>query len=243
MIMHPRANTELKVLTTGILKQPLRDLAPQFEAMHGCALHVSWGPSCGQSPQANVVRVRNGEPCDVLLMVDAGMDALIREGSFSCTARRDIATSAIGVAVRADRPSIDISSVDGLRRCLLEASSIGYSEGASGSYVGGRLFEALGIGHEVAAKSRVVLGRRFVGEAVADAEVEVGIQQISELRLVSGINILGPLPAQVQHLSLVCGAVSSRAREPSLAGSFLDFLGSDAASRALEQAGLSRPGR
>lgn len=241
MSEHPAA--ELKVLTTGILKQPLRDLVPQFEAMHGCSLSVSWGPSSGQSPQANLVRVRNGEPVDVLLMVSTGMDTLISEGCFTPATRRDIATSEIGVAVQSDHPPIDISSVDALRRCLLAATSIGYSEGASGSYVGGRLFEALGIGRDVAAKSHVVLGQKFVGEAVADGDVEIGIQQLSELRLVSGITIAGPLPAAVQHVSLVCGAVSSKARTPELAGRFLDFLCSSAAETALAKAGLSRPPR
>ncbi|MDE2453039.1 MAG: substrate-binding domain-containing protein [Burkholderiales bacterium] len=230
-------------MTTGILKQPLRDLAPQFEVLYGCTLSVSWGPSSGHSPHSNLMRVRNGEPVDVLLMVHTGMDTLIGEGSFTAVTRRDIATSEIGVAVRSDHPAPDISTVVALRRCLLAATSIGYSEGASGSYVGGRFFEALGIAREVAAKSHVVLGQRFVGEAVADGEVEIGIQQLSELRLVPGITIVGPLPAAVQHVSLVSGAVSSKARNAELAGRFLDFLCSDAAEDALARAGLSLPPR
>ncbi|MBU6256841.1 MAG: substrate-binding domain-containing protein [Burkholderiales bacterium] len=241
MSKHPAA--ELEVLTTGILKQPLRDLAPPFEAQHGCRLSVSWGPSSGHSPQSNLVRVRRGAAVDVLLMVGSGMDTLISEGCFTAVKRRDIATSKIGVAVRSGHPAPDITTVDALRRCLLAAKSIAYSEGASGRYVGGVLFGSLGIAREVAAKSHVVLGQKFVGEAVADGEVEIGIQQLSELRLVSGITIVGPLPAEVQHVSLVSGAVSSKARNADLAGRFLDFLCSDAADDALARAGLSRPPR
>ncbi|MDE2370881.1 MAG: substrate-binding domain-containing protein [Burkholderiales bacterium] len=241
--MSQQPAAELKVLTTGILKQPLRDLASQFEALHGCTLSVSWGPSSGHSPQSNLVRVRRGESVDVLLMVGSGMDALIGEDCFTAITRRDIATSKIGVAVRSGQPAPDIATVDALRRCLLAATSIGYSEGASGSYVGGSLFDALGIAPEVAAKAHVVLGQKFVGEAVADGDVEIGIQQLSELRLVPGITIVGPLPSEVQHVSLVSGAVSSKARNPELACRFLDFLCSDAADDALARAGLSRPPR
>lgn len=241
--MSKNPGAALKVLTSGILKQPLRELVSRFEALHDCKVEVSWGPSSGYSAESNVVRVRNGEPCDLLLMVSTGLDTLVGEGSFRCTTRRDVVTSGIGVAVRPGHPAADISSVPALRRCLLAAASIGYSEGASGSYVAGHLFEKLGIEAELAGKSRVILGRKFVGEAVADGEVEIGIQQISELRLVPGITILGPLPSEVQHVSLVCGAVSARARHPELARELLDFLDSGAADDALARAGLSRPPR
>ena len=241
--MSQNPGVELKVLTSGILKQPLRELVPRFENAHACTVKVSWGPSSGNSPESNVVRVRNGEACDLLLMVSTGLDKLIDEGRLRGTTRRDIATSEIGVAVRSDHLALDVSSVSALRRCLLDAESVGYSEGASGSYVGGRLFQALGIEAELACKSRVILGRKFVGEAVAQGEVEIGIQQISELRLVPGITILGPLPAEVQHVSLVCGVIPANARHPELAGELLEFLGSGAADDALARAGLCRPRR
>lgn len=232
---------ELSVLTTGILKQPLRELAVQFEAAHGCKISASWGPSSGHSPQANQVRIRNGERVDVLLMVSSGMDALVREGHFAPLVRKDIAMSKIGVAVRADHEPVDVETVEQLRKVLLQARSVGYSEGASGSYVENTLLKRLGIEHELAGKTHVVLGQKFVGEAVAAGEVEVGVQQLSELRLVPGINIVGALPEPVQYVSVVSGAVSAKARHVELATRFLDFLCSDPAVAAFTAAGLETP--
>lgn len=236
--MSDTLENELKVLTTGILKQPLRELAKRFEADHGCRVAASWGPSAGNSPEANQVRIKNGEHVDVLFMVSTGMDNLIREGHFTPVVRKDVVTSKIGVAVRQGHPSVDVSSVEALRQVLLNAHSIGYSEGASGSYVENTLFKRIGIQSELAGKMHLVLGQKFVGEAVASGEVEVGIQQISELKLVSDITILGPLPDAVQYTSVVSGAVSSKARCQDLATRFLDFLCSDAATDTLLKAGL-----
>lgn len=234
-------NDELRVLTTGILKQPLRELAVQFEAEHRCKISASWGPSSGHSPEANQMRIRNGERVDVLLMVSSGMDALIRDGHFAPVVRKDIAMSKIGVAVRADHEPVDVGTVEQLRNVLLKAHSVGYSEGASGSYVENTLLERLGIERELAGKTHVVLGQKFVGEAVANGEIEVGIQQLSELRLVPGITIVGPLPEPVQHVSVVSGAVSAKARNVELAIRFLDFLCSDPAVVAFTAAGLEIP--
>lgn len=237
-MMNDTLEPELKVLTTGILKQPLRELAKQFEAVHGCRVTASWGPSAGTSPEANQVRIRNGEHVDLLLMVRAGMDNLIQAGHFTPVIRKDVVTSRIAVAVRRGHPPVDIGTVDTLRQMLLGARSIGYSEGASGSYVENTLLKKLGIQAELVGKTRIILGQKFVGEAVASGEVEVGIQQLSELKLVSDITILGPLPEAVQHASVVSGAVSSKARSRELAALFLDFLCSDAAVGALQNAGL-----
>ncbi len=232
---------ELKVLTTGILKQALRELTQQFEAAQRCRISASWGPSSGNSPEANQVRIRNGEHVDVLLMVRSGMDNVIREGHFTPVLRKDIVMSKIGVAVRADHAPVDVRTVEALRNVLLHARSIGYSEGASGSYVEKTLLKRLGIESDVGAKTHVILGRKFVGEAVASGEVEVGIQQLSELRLVPGIVIAGALPDEVQHVSIVSGAVSSKARNKEKAARFLEFLCSESAAEAFVNAGLEIP--
>jgi molybdate transport system substrate-binding protein len=138
------------------------------------------------------------------------MDELVKGGFFVPRERKDIAVSKIGVAVRAGHPQPDISTAASLRQAFLNASSIGYSEGASGSYIANVLLKKLGIADEVAAKSKVILGRKFVGESIADGEVELGLQQISELRLQPGLTIVGPLPDDLQKSSLVTVAVSSR---------------------------------
>ena len=232
---------EIKVLTTGILKGAFPTIAAQFERETGHKLQMSWGPSSGSSPEAAQVRLRNGEHVDVLIMVNTGMDELVRDGAFVPLDRRDVAVSKIGVAVKSGHPLPDIATPAELRNALLEAKSIGFSEGASGSYVANVLLKKLGIAEQVAGKSHVILGRKFVGEAVANGEVELGIQQLSELRLESGITVVGPLPEELQKASVVSAAVSSKARNLEAARRFVAFLSLPVATEAMKKSGLDLP--
>jgi molybdate transport system substrate-binding protein len=157
---------ELRVLTTGILKGSFAEIAARFERETGHKVIMSWGPSSGNSPEASQVRVKSGEHVDVLIMVNTGMDDLIKGNYFTPVERRDVAVSKIGVAVKAGHKLPDISTETALRQALLDAESIGYSEGASGSYVANVLLKRLGIAEQVANKSHIILGRKFVGEAI-----------------------------------------------------------------------------
>ena len=232
---------EIKVLTTGILKGAFTRIATQFEKETGHKVTMSWGPSSGNSPEASPERVRSGEPIDVLIMVDTAMDDLVRTGHFVPLDRRDVAVSKIGVAVRRGQPLPDISTVAAVRESLLRAKSIGYSEGASGTYVSTVMLKKLGIADEVAAKSRVILGRAFVAEVVASGEVELGIQQLSELRLESGITVVGPLPDELQKVSIVSAAVSSKAKSVDASKLFVAFLSTPVAMDAIKDSGLDLP--
>lgn len=233
---------DLKVLTTGILKGSFGEIAARFERETGHTLTMSWGPSSGNSPEASQVRIRNGERVDVLIMVDNGMDELIKGGYFKPLERKDIAVSKIGVAVKKGQPRPEIGTVPALRKALLDARSIGYSEGASGSYIANVLLKKLGIADEVTPKSKVILGRRFVGEALTDGEVELGLQQISELRLEPGIDVVGPLPEELQKKSVVSAAVSTASANAAAAKQFFDFLSSPSSKEAMIRSGLDLPG-
>jgi molybdate transport system substrate-binding protein len=202
---------------------------------------MSWGPSSGNSPEASPVRVRSGEALDVLIMVDAGMDDLVRTGHFTPLHRRDVAISRIGAAVKQGQPLPDISTTAAFREALVKARSVGYSEGASGAHFIKVVVPKLGLTDALAAKGHLVLGRRFVGEEVAQGTVELGIQQLSELRLEPGITVLGPLPEELQKLSVVSAAVSSKARAPAAGLQFLEFLSTPYARQALQDSGLDLP--
>lgn len=242
VLLHANVQAEnLRVLTTGILKGSFTKIATQFEKDTGHKVTMSWGPSSGNSPEASPVRVRNGEAVDVLIMVDNGMDGLIKSGHFTPTFRTNVAVSKIGVAVKAGAFTPDISTPEALKRALLDAKSIGYSEGASGTYVSTVLLQRLGIEKDVASKSHVVLGRKFVGEVVASGEVELGIQQLSELRLEPGLTVLGPLPDALQKVSVVAAAVSSKAQAADAARQFVDYLSTPYAQQAIRDSGLDLP--
>jgi molybdate transport system substrate-binding protein len=235
------AVTEIKVLTTGILKGAFDKIATRFEQDTGQRVTMSWGPSTGTSPEASPVRVRSGEVVDVLIMVSTSMDDLVATGHFVPLDRQDVAVSKIGVAVKEGQAPPDISTPAALRQTLLGARSIGFSEGASGTYVSTVLLEKLGIAREVQPKCHIVLGRKFVGAAVADGEVEIGIQQISELYLESGITVVGPLPDEVQKLSIVSAAVSAKAANINAARQFVAFLSSPFAAESMRASGLELP--
>lgn len=231
----------VRVLTTGILKGAFASIAGAFERETGHRVSMSWGPSSGHSPEASPVRVRSGEALDVLIMVDSGMDDLVRTGHFVPLHRRDVAISHIGVAVKAGQPLPDIATPEAFRAALLAARSVGYSEGASGAYFSQVVVPRLGLVDAMASRGQVVLGRRFVGEALVDGSVALGVQQVCELLLTPGITVVGPLPEALQKHSVATGAVSSRAQSPQAARQFLDFLATPFARQALRDSGLALP--
>jgi molybdate transport system substrate-binding protein len=239
--MSANASSELKVLTTGILKGAFDKIATRFQQDTGYRVTMSWGPSTGTSSEASPVRVRSGEAVDVLIMVSTSMDDLVATGHFVPLDRKDVAISKIGVAVREGQALPDISTPAALRQTLLSARSIGFSEGASGTYVSTVLLEKLGIAAQVGPKCHVVLGRKFVGASVAEGEVEIGIQQISELYLESGITVVGSLPDEVQKASIVSAAVSGKAANLSAARQFVAFLSSPYVAEAIRTSGLDVP--
>ena len=239
--MNTNTGVELRVLTTGILKGAFDMIATRFQHDTGHRVTMSWGPSTGTSAEASPVRVRSGEALDVLIMVNTSMDDLVATGHFVPVDRKDVAVSHIGVAVKEGQALPDISTPAALRQTLLKVRSIGFSEGASGTYVSTVLLEKLGIAREVQPKCHVVLGRKFVGAAVAEGEVEIGIQQISELYLESGITVVGPLPDELQKASIVSAAASAKALKADVARRFVAFLSSPFAADAMRASGLELP--
>jgi molybdate transport system substrate-binding protein len=141
------------------------------------------------------------------------------------------------MAVRRGAPKPDISSVDALRRTLLEARSIAYSASVSGTYLSTELFQRLGIADRVLPKSRKIEGER-VGAVVARGEAEIGFQQISELLPVPGIDVVGPLPPDVQRVTVFSAGIGVAATNPALAKSFVEFLASPAALSAIRKSAL-----
>src|SRR5579864_4073229 len=180
------------VMTSGALSAALRELAPAFERGSGATLIVVSGGSVGGVPDAIPDRLQRGERADVLLMSSDGIDDLMKSGRAVSGSRVDLARSSIGIAVRAGAPRPDIGSVAALTRALLQAKSVAYSSSVSGVYVSTELFPRLGILESMRPKSRRVDGEP-VAAVVARGEAEMGFQQISELRSVPGVEVVGPL--------------------------------------------------
>ncbi len=228
---------EVHVVSSGGFAAAYRALAPEFERETGNTLIVGWGPSMGQTIDAVPARLARNEPVDVLIMVGYALGRLVDQGKVVAASRVDLAQSGIGVVVKAGAPRPDIGTVDALRRTLLAAKSIAYSDSASGVYIQNEMFKRLGIAGEMAGKARMIPAEP-VGAVVARGDAEIGFQQISELRPIKGIDLVGPLPPEVQQITVFAAGVLSTSREPEAAGALIQFLASPAAASAIAESGM-----
>jgi molybdate transport system substrate-binding protein len=228
---------ELHVMSSAGFAAAYLELAPEFQRASRTKLTTSYGPSIGIAPDAIPSRMQRGEPVDVVVMASPGLVALIRQGKVVADSRVDLARSRIGLAVRAGAPRPDISTVDAFRQALLDARSIAYSDSVSGIYVSTELFERLGIAGQVRGKATQIQSER-VGNSVARGEAEIGFQQISELLPVPGIDLVGPIPDELQKITIFSAAVATGARAPQAARAFIRFLSSPDAIPAITRSGL-----
>jgi molybdate transport system substrate-binding protein len=139
--------------------------------------------------------------------------------------------------VKAGAAKPDISSADAVRRTLIAAKTIAYSDSASGAYVGTEMFAKLGIAEEMKGKARKIPATP-VGEIVARGDAEIGFQQVSELRPVSGIDIVGPLPDALQKITVFSAGIATVSTEPEAGRALIAFLASPAASDAIVKSGM-----
>jgi len=231
------AADELKVMTSGAFAAAYLEIAPQFAHATGHKV-ITEATSMGTAENGIVARLARGEAIDVVIVTSGDLEGLIKNGRIRAGTRVDLARSAIGIAVRRGAPKPDISTVDALRRTLLQAKSIAYSSSVSGVYLSTELFQKLGIADQVLPKSRKVEGGQRVGTVVARGEAEIGFQQISELVPIPGIDVVGPLPAEVQRVSVVSAGIGAHARHPEVARRFIEFLASPAAIAAIKKSAL-----
>jgi molybdate transport system substrate-binding protein len=233
---------DVHVMISAGFYQAYSELVPSFERTSGHRLVTTRGPSLGDSPEAIPNRLKRGEPADVLIMVGVAIDDLSQQGLVQTGSKVNLARSQIGMVVRAGVPKPDISSVDAFRRALLNAKSIAYSDSSSGIYLSTTLFAKLGVADQVAGKSRKVRGPPSgepVAAVVARGEAEIGFQQVSELIHVPGVDLVGPIPAELQQETFFSAALGSSARQPDAARALLRFLASPEAAPAIAKAGLA----
>ena len=233
---------EIHVVSSGGFAAAYKALAPEFEKKTGNTLVTEWGPSMGETPQAVPARLRRGEPIDVVIMVGDALGNLIKQGKVVANSRVDLARSGIGIAVRAGAPKPDISTLEALKRTLLAAKSIAYSDSASGVYVSTEMFKRLGIADLVASKAHMIPAEP-VGQVVARGDAEIGFQQISELIPIKGIEIIGPLPPELQKYTIFSAGTVKGAREPEAGRALIQFLASPAAAPAIEKSGMEPLGQ
>src|SRR5271169_3603399 len=235
---------ELKVLSAGAMRAVLQELAPAFETASGHKLKIEYA-TAGVVEQ----KVTADDEIDVAILTKPRVDKLVSEAKIVGGSTKTLASAQIGLAVKKGATKPDISSVDAVKRALLNAKSVAYADPASGATSGAYLaqaFEKLGISSELKPKTRLISagtaqGPR-VGEAVARSEAEIGLQPISELIEVEGIDVVGPLPAELQSPDLVYVAgAPDVSQQPIAAKALIDFLADPKAAAVYKAKGL-QPG-
>jgi len=214
---------EVRVMISGGLTAAVTALVPEFERQTGNKVLVAYGPSMGTTTNAIPVRLERGEPADVLIMVGYALGDLVMKGKVVEASRVDLVKSPIGIAVKADAPKPDISTSEAVKRTLLAAKSVAYSDSASGVYVSTEMFDKLGIAAEMKDKAKMIPATP-VGEIVAKGESELGLQQISELKPVKGIDIIGPLPADLRKITVFSAGIATNSKEPEAGKALIKFL-------------------
>jgi molybdate transport system substrate-binding protein len=222
----------LRIFSTLAVQGAMPALAADYERQTGTSLSVEFAPTNGL-----MARIDAGERADVAIVAREGADQLAERGVLRPNSVVDVARSYVGMAVRAGAPRPDIGSPQALKATLLDAESIAYSRiGASGIFFA-RLIEQLGIAGEINAKATVIPSG-FTGELVARGEVQLAVQQISELMVVPGVDVVGPLPIELQEPAMFSAGVFVDSTEPVEATRLVQFLASVAAAAALQAAGL-----
>jgi len=219
----------IKVMASAAFREAYLELVPQFERASGHKVTTLWVPSVQM-----MSRLKGGETVDIVILSAASLDELIQAGIIGN--RVDLVKSGVGVAVRAGAAKPDISSGEALKRAVLAARSVVYSTGPSGIYLAG-LFQRMGIAEQVKTKLKQVQGEP-AGAVVARGEAELGFQQVSELLPVPGIDLVGPLPPDVQQITTFSAGLHVGAKEPDAAKALVKFLTAPAAAPLIRDKGM-----
>ncbi len=225
--------SELKLIAGGSLAGLFNELGPQFEKASGHKLSIHF-----DSTPNIIARVNSGAAFDVAVVpVDVFKDAAAK-GRFAPGPTIDIASVGYGVIVRAGAPKPDISTPDLFKKALVDATSVAsVPASAAGAYIA-KVYERLGIGEDMKAKTRVQSGPTAIAPAVAKGEAELGIF-LTNVLIVPGVEFVGPFPADLQQELLFASAIAADARETDAAKTLIDYLKTPAAIAAIKAAGMN----
>jgi molybdate transport system substrate-binding protein len=226
------SQSALRLLSSMATRELLNELVAQYERSSGQRVTAE---AAGGVDVAK--RVRAGEAVDVVVLSSTAIDSLIAAGSLLPDSRIDLVRSGVAIAVRAGATQPDVASEEAVKRAVLNAKTLSYSTGPSGVYLE-KLFERWGILEEIRSRIVVPPPGKPVGSLVADGSVELGFQQLSELMTLPGIKVIGPLPPEIQTITLFSGGVSPGCSRPELGRALLEYMASPASAPAKRQFGM-----
>jgi molybdate transport system substrate-binding protein len=222
----------VRVLSTLALKGAVRGLAGRYEAAGGSRIDADFAPTL-----ALLDRVRGGEGADVVILTREGLDALAGEGTVVADSRVDLARSYVGIAVKAGAAHPDISTESALRATLKGARSVAYSRIGASGILFAQLIERIGIAPEINARASIVPSG-FTAERLVSGEADLAVQQISELKQVGGIEVVGPIPLAMQSPAVFSAGRLSASKLIAQADALIKYLASPEAAPTLRESGL-----
>jgi molybdate transport system substrate-binding protein len=223
---------EINVIASTAMREVMEELGPMFERATGHKVEVTF-----HSGAILPGKIKEGAQADLVITNPEVVDDLVKAGKVEANTRVEFVRSSAGVAVKAGARKPDVSTPEALKAALLAAKTVGYSQGPSGVHFLSVLAR-LGITDQVKAKGVVPpLGQR-VGTLIAEGKAEIGVQQITELLLIPGIDFIGPLPKELQATIIYSTATPTTVKERDAARALVKFMASEPAVPVIKKLGL-----
>lgn len=222
----------VRILSTLAVKGAVPALAARYQAESGARIDADFAPTL-----ALLERLRGGEAADVVILTREGLDELASEGSVVKATCVDLARSYVGIAVKAGHPHPDITSEAALRAALLAARAVAYSRIGASGILFAQLIERMGIAAEINARA-IVIPSGFTAERLVSGEADLAVQQISELKQVAGIEVIGPIPHELQTPAVFSAGRMAASENAAQADRLLAFLASPEVAPVLRNCGL-----
>ena len=226
---------QVKVIISGGFSTAYRQVLPEFEKTTGISVTTGSGASQGKGPATIASQLERGEPFDIVIMSREGLEDLKAAGRILPGSDVDLATAAIGVAVRAGAPKPQVTSVDGFKRALLDAKLIAVPQSTSGIFLLEKVFPRLGIDRS---KIKVTERGSQSAAAVANGEADIAVQPVSELMSVPGIQYVGVIAGELQLIQMFSAAIVKGSQQADAARRLIQFLASDRAAAAIKSNGM-----
>ena len=224
---------QVKVILSNGFGAAYREALPDFEKTSGIKVTTATGASQGNGPNTIGAQLRRGETADMVIMNKAGLDDLMAEGKIAKGTNVDLARTRLAVAIRSGASKPDISTVDAFKKTLLGARSVSVDASTSGIYLTTKAFPRLGIAKEMQGKTI-----KEGAPGVASGKADIAVMLVSEILPVKGVEVVAPVPAEIQEASIFSAAVVAGAKQTEAAKKLIAFLASQSASAAIKHSGM-----
>jgi molybdate transport system substrate-binding protein len=222
----------VRVLSTLALMGAVRGLAGQYEAAGGARIDADFAPTLGL-----LDRLRGGEAADVVILTREGLGGLADQGTVVAETCVDLARSLVGIAVKAGSAHPDITTESALRATLLGARAVAYSRIGASGILFAQLIERMGIACEINARAHIIPSG-FTAQLLVSGEADLAVQQLSELKQVSGVEIVGPVPRELQTPAVFSAGRLAASSKVAQSDALLKYLASSEAAQVLRASGL-----